>query len=182
MTDPPDLLAVKVEVKGYTYEENLRTQMEVNHNDPEALNRAMIEAPARFAWWAHLEAKAAEVEDALKEQMEDVKSRLHRTIEERMTPAEGRGPTLDTIKAEMRTSQEFQALNVRLLKIRADLGAIKASRKSLEFQKDMLLGVASNLRAELDGRMSLKERRADAEQARARAHAARPGHLRTPLP
>jgi hypothetical protein len=175
---PADLLSVSVTLETHTYQENLRTQLGVDYNDPDALNRALIELPARFAWWARLEAEARRIDEVLSDQLATYTARMFQAMEQRLRQdtSSGRGPTLDAIKSAVQLDPEHQRLTAAVLKIRADLDVIKVGRRALELQKDTLLGVASNLRAELDGRLTVKDRRAELEQARARAQAAWPAH------
>jgi hypothetical protein len=151
------------------YSEDLSSQLHFD-SDPGGLNKALVEQSSRFAHWAALECIAKETLEKEKNGLALLEAELFRKIEEILTEKEEKKPTLDRIRSEMIRRPEHKEQKELVQNAQAMLDRIVVGRQALYMRKDCLIEVARNLRAEMEGPLSVTSRQAGkVENAKSRA-------------
>lgn len=122
------------------------------------LDQALAETPARYGWWAVLEAEAEFIADGLEDALEAKWAELYERYELLMTRPEGESgkrvkPTVESIKAAVTRAVEYQELQTRLREAQRAHRLMRAAVRTMDRRQDAVLAVASNYRAELDARV-----------------------------
>jgi len=169
----PDVLQIRVELGGKVFEGDLQAEARVDP-DPVGLNQALAEQPGRFAWWATLEVLARSLVEELERDRATKHAELYSFYEASLSATDTDGkrakPTVDKIKSEILKHADYRQLQGRLAAATEQHGLLTVARQTMQMRKDVLLAVASNLRAERDAHIhdQLKETR---ERLRARGRA-----------
>lgn len=160
------MILVTVEWAGKTYTEDLMQQSFID-TDLAGLNQALAEHPGRLAWWGSLEVAAKRAAEELEDKIKVKEAELFNTFQSELTVVDESGkekrPTLDAIKAAVVTSDERKKLSQEILDARSAFEQIRVGRQTMQDRKDCLLAIASNMRAEWDATMYLKQHKYEQE-------------------
>lgn len=154
---------VKINTQGFNYDLSEQAQIATNYD---ALSEAIATNPGRFAVWAVLEAEARKLHDQLVGKLEVLDAELFERF--RVPGADLRIPPIAAIDASIKTDPDRQALAVEVIEAKANLELLGVGRKTIEQRKDSLLALASNWRAEMNGRIQVSDKQARELAERAR--------------
>lgn len=170
---------VIVNTKGFNYDLSEQAQIATNYA---ALSEAIATNPGRFAVWAVLEANARKVYDALVSKLEILEATLFEQY--RMPMDDGKYPPVDAVKARVTANPERVILVDEVNEAKSNLELLTVGRRTIEQRKDSLLAIASNYRAEINGRIQVNlspQQRAELDD-RARGSRGPVPPRRTPTP
>lgn len=146
----PNILHIEVELGGRVYSGDLETEARVDTN-PAGLNQALAEQPGRFAWWATLETLARTQAEEVDRERGTLHAELYSHYEAVLaaTNTEGKPAraTVEKIKSEILKHPPYRALQVKQEKANEALGLLTVARQTMQMRKDVLMAVASNMRA-----------------------------------
>lgn len=163
---------ISLRVAGHDVQGDLEAEARIA-TDPEGLSKALAENPARFAWWATLEALAkAEAEEA-----GNARDALHAELFSHYeaalsrTDTEGKRAkaTVGAIEAAILNAERYQAALTRVVAANKSAALLGVARRAMDHRKESLLAVASNYRAELDARIRDQVREVRERMAMGRA-------------
>lgn len=153
---------------GFDYNLSEAAQIATNYG---ALSDSLADNPGRYAVWGVLEANARKVFDALSAKLEVLEAELFEEFRASIkTP-------VDAIKANVTKDQRRIDLVAEVLEAKSNLELLLVGRRTIEQKKDSLLALSSNMRAEMNSRISVNvsDRQQRELQDRARATAPRIG-------
>lgn len=149
---PQDNLRIRIDLNGRVYEEDLGTLAAIAPN-PESLNTALSEQPGRFAWWATLEALARNKHEELVAQLESLDAVLFGEHQTALRVGAPKEPTLDAIRTRVTLDPRRVTLDAAVRSAKLDADLVQAGRRTMEHQKDAVIAMSSNMRAEMDFRL-----------------------------
>ena len=166
----PEILHIHVELGGRVYDGDLDAEARVD-TDPVGLNKALAEQSGRFAWWATLEVLAKTLAEQLERQLATRHAELYSYLEATLTSTDGKGkrsrPTVEKIKSAVLADKVYQNLQERVAQANEQVGLLQVARQTMSMRRDMLMTVASNMRAEREAGIydHLRETRTRLEQS-----------------
>jgi hypothetical protein len=156
VTQKPGILHIRVELGGRVHEGDLALESKVDLTGAgfAGLNQALADHPGLFAKWATLEILARTKAEGLERERGAKYAELYTHLEAAgaSTDADGRRakPTVEKIKSEILKRPDYKAILERQAVANEELGLLMVARQTMQARKDVLLAVASNLRAEQD--------------------------------
>lgn len=134
---------------GRLYEADLAEEARIVPDDFDALNLALAETPAQYAYWAMRAAQADAHADEVEARLEVHRATLY---------AKAEGKTVDDRKGAVLLDKQVQDLLAQLRQARADAAVLGVAWKTIRSRKESLLAIASNIRAEMDNRLYVGRR------------------------
>lgn len=134
----------------------------------ERINDELSKQPAMFAWYATLYELARSKTLKLKQSLDTIEAELNlevRTETSKIKSEDSRYANLKltetTIESIVRTNEKFKLAEDNYLTAKKDEGMLLVAKVAFEQRKDMLISLASNMRSELDGELSILKNNAD---------------------
>jgi hypothetical protein len=151
-----ELLRIPVKAGDERFLEDLAPHLGIDFHDPEALNKALADYPSRYAWWSRLEAEARIAEERRSNELEETRARLFPLLEQEAKES-GARTALDALRYRMIQHAEYREALDRYEQAKADLLRVQVGRKALEAQRETLITLSLNLRAEMDSRLGFRQ-------------------------
>jgi len=154
---------ITVDIEGFNW--NLSVQANISENYA-ALNEAIAKNPGLYAVWGVLEARARREYDDLTTRLEVLEAELFEEYRASI------GSPVDAIKARRDSDPRRVKLAMEVNAAKEALELLMVGKKTIgEQKKDSMLALASNARAEMQGRISVntlseRQRRDLEERAR----------------
>jgi len=164
---------VKVNTVGFNYDLSADAEIATNYD---ALNQAIATQPGRYAVWGNAEAQARKVLDALDSKLEILEAVLFEEYRASL------GGPVDAIKACVKKDPRRIETQENVLEAKANVELLLSARRTMEQKKDCVLGLASNMRAEMQSRtgnigyVSERQKRDLEERARGSRGTVPPGN------
>lgn len=164
----------EITVKTEGFDWNLSNQATIDTNYA-ALNEAIAKNPGLFAVWGVLEARARRAHDDLTTRLEVLEAELFEEYRATIISP------VDAIKASVKKDPRRVALSLEVNAAKESLELLGVGKKTVGDQKkDSLLAIASNYRAEMQGRITVnsvsdRQAREIADRARASQGTRTPG-------
>ncbi len=178
--DDDALLRVRVTLGKREYAQDLGFDAQTPI-DLGGLNTALAGHPGKFAWWAMVEALARAQHEERIAQLARLDAELFAAYSKALldkaqadTSGRAKAPTLDAINGQVIRDRRHIASQAEVAAAKLALDQVTVGRQTMQQRKDTLLGIASNMRAEMDARMfTVRSRNTTTYPIQSKA----PGHL-----
>lgn len=121
----------------------------------ETINQNLADQPQRYCFYAMLEELAEETMGQAKMTLEIIEAETDKLVRERLVQA-GAKFTEAVVMNEIKTDPTRLKALVAFNEARAVVGKLHAIREAFIHRKDMLVTLASNMRAQMDTNLSVK--------------------------
>lgn len=139
-------LKIQVILSGKKYDLDLERDLEINSTK---INSELAEQPSKYAWYGVLSEFARATSTELKQKLDTLWSELYLAVRKQAVE-EGLKLTEETVSSMVRTDKRYQELEQQYLEAKKQEQLLLVARQAFEHRKDMLISLASNLRAEAD--------------------------------
>lgn len=149
-------LPVKIKLGEKEYDLNYEEELKCAE---ETINENLVDQPSLFAWYAVLQEMAEDVYSHAK--MEFEISEAHLDAQYRKEAADKEEKIMEKqILSKIVLNDTHIALRNAMMTARKNVGILKAIKESFAHRKDMLISLASNLRAQMDPDIFVKKEQA----------------------
>ena len=123
----------------------------------DTINEDLKDQPSYFAWYAVLHEKVIEEASKLKMALELLEAGLADEIRKAAALAGEKKPTEKYISEQILLNLAYQEAQLNLISTQKNLGVLKSVKEAFNHRKDMLITLASNMRAQWDANIYIKK-------------------------
>lgn len=142
-----EVLKLKIKIKNKTYKSNLAEESIITG---ENINKAIMEQPGLFAWYSVICSKAKRLVDLKKAEKKKLYAQLDKRYRNELEKV-----TDKSVEQAIERDIKYLNLNKEVIDAEYSYNIAYAAVDTLKQKKDMLITLASNMRAERDSDITL---------------------------
>lgn len=153
---PTTILDFKVKAGGMTHRHNLASELSIDRKN---INDNMARQPSQYAWFAVLHALANDAYERLKAEKKSLYAEKDNKIRARAAK-NGDKTTENGIAQAIELDPDYVDLSNRILEAKLNVDLLQSALIAFQQRKDMLVSIASNMRAEMDTDLTVMKEKA----------------------